>query len=71
MTLTAVAAGAYLHHIALASDRPDALAKFYAATLDMIFAQVPVEGPGPQDLVYGAGVAGGASAGHVRRNQSA
>ena len=31
------------------------------ATLDMIFAQVPVEGPGPQDLVYGAGVAGGAS----------
>jgi catechol 2,3-dioxygenase-like lactoylglutathione lyase family enzyme len=35
MTLTAVAAGAYLHHIALASDRPDALAKFYAATLDM------------------------------------
>lgn len=35
MSLTAVAAGSYLHHIALASDQPEKLADFYAATLDM------------------------------------
>jgi catechol 2,3-dioxygenase-like lactoylglutathione lyase family enzyme len=35
MTPTAVAAGAYLHHIALLSERPDELAAFYAGALDM------------------------------------
>lgn len=35
MTLTAVTAGAYLHHIALMSDRPETLAAFYAQALDM------------------------------------
>ena len=35
MTLTAVTAGAYLHHIALLTDRPEALAAFYAEAFDM------------------------------------
>lgn len=35
MTLTAVTAGAYLHHVALQSERPDELAAFYADALDM------------------------------------
>jgi hypothetical protein len=32
-----------------------------ATTLDMLFGQVPVAAPGPQHLVYGAGVTGGVS----------
>jgi hypothetical protein len=32
-----------------------------AATLDMLFAQIPVAAPGPQDLQYGVGVTGGSS----------
>jgi len=35
MTLTAVNAGAYLHHIALQSEQPEKLAAFYAQALDM------------------------------------
>jgi len=35
MTLTAVNAGAYLHHIALRSEQPEKLAAFYAQGLDM------------------------------------
>jgi catechol-2,3-dioxygenase len=35
MILTAVTAGAYLHHVALLSERPDKLAAFYAQALDM------------------------------------
>ena len=40
MTLTAVTAGAYLHHIALMTDRPEALAAFYGQALDMDADQV-------------------------------
>jgi catechol 2,3-dioxygenase len=35
MTLTAVSAGTYLHHLVLLSDRPDELASFYADALNM------------------------------------
>ncbi|MCA9258392.1 MAG: hypothetical protein KDA61_04285, partial [Planctomycetales bacterium] len=30
-----------------------------AGTMDMLFGQIPVEAPGPQDLQYGVGVTGG------------
>jgi catechol 2,3-dioxygenase-like lactoylglutathione lyase family enzyme len=70
MTLTAVAAGAYLHHIALLSDRPEELASFYAGALDMDAVKVSggewrCTGPGrritflrgkPRTLAY-AGIA--------------
>lgn len=40
MTLTAVASGAYLHHVAFESENPRALAEFYGAAMDMDVAQV-------------------------------
>ncbi|MDR3514179.1 MAG: VOC family protein [Azospirillaceae bacterium] len=51
MTLTALRAGAYLHHIAFESSKPRELAAFYADVMDMDFAQVGeaefvCEGPG-------------------------
>jgi catechol 2,3-dioxygenase len=39
MTLTAVQAGAYLHHIAFESSAPENLAKFYADVMDMELSQ--------------------------------
>ena len=35
MTLTAVKAGAYTHHMAVTSPDPERLAKYYADTMDM------------------------------------
>lgn len=51
MTLTAVRAGAYLHHVAFESEKPAKLAAFYADTMDMDLKQVSetewhCEGPG-------------------------
>lgn len=40
MTLTAVTAGAYLHHISLMTDQPEALAAFYGRALDMDIEQI-------------------------------
>ena len=57
MTLTAVKAGAYTHHLAIASPEPERLAAFYADTMDM--AATPL---GAAFLVRGpARVWGGAS----------
>ena len=39
MTLTAVQAGAYLHHLAFESEAPERLAKFYADVMDMNLTQ--------------------------------
>lgn len=43
MTLTAVRAGAYLHHVALESANPQRLAEFYAAAMDMDLTKVTDE----------------------------
>lgn len=40
MPLTAVQAGAYLHHVAFESSRPEKLAAFYADVMDMDLEQV-------------------------------
>lgn len=40
MSLTAVRAGAYLHHIAFQSADPEQLAKFYANAMDMTVKQI-------------------------------
>ena len=39
MSLTAVRAAAYLHHLAATSPDPERLAKFYADTMDMTAAK--------------------------------
>ncbi len=55
MTLTAVQAGAYTHHLALSSPDPERLARYYADTMDMTV--VPhdggwlVRGPGRRLIV--------------------
>lgn len=56
MTLTAVQAGAYLHHVALQSSNPQRLAAFYADAMDMDLHQVSnqewrCEGPGRRTVV--------------------
>ncbi|RCS21684.1 hypothetical protein DUT91_22500 [Phyllobacterium salinisoli] len=56
MTLTAVQAGAYLHHIALESSAPERLAVFYAEVMDMELSQHSkgewrCEGPGRRMVV--------------------
>ena len=40
MTLTAVSAGAYLHHIAFESSKPAALAAFYSDTMEMALQRI-------------------------------
>src|SRR6476659_5852272 len=56
MTLTAVRAGAYLHHVAFESANPQRLAEFYADARDMDCARVNqdewiCEGPGRRMVV--------------------
>lgn len=59
--LTAVRAGAYLHHVAFESPDPEALARFYASAMDMAISKVSAtewrcEGP-RRRLVVVAGAA--------------
>lgn len=56
MTLTAVQAGAYLHHLAYESAEPEAMAQFYAKVMNMDLEQVSsaewrCEGPGRRMII--------------------
>jgi len=55
MTLTAVKAGAYTHHLALSSPDPERLARYYADTMDMTAVQHGtswlVRGPGRRMII--------------------
>ena len=75
MTLTAVKAAAYLHHLAATSPDPERLAKFYADTMDMTAARHGngwlCTGPGRRMHFANGAALGLAHAGHGVRDPEA